>query len=175
MEPEDITSGHEGFDRLFHRFQRPLLAFFSRRTSDSGVAENLSQETFLRAFRYRHTYDPARRLSAWIFRIASNIHKDWLKGQGRPSIPLAPDPALQTLAALPEDTALARNELQAVLEAMADMPEKYRAVLLLKHYQRLKYSEIAAQLGLNEGTVKSRLNTAAGLLREKLRREGWMT
>ena len=67
-----------------------------------------------------------------------------------------------------------RDARDALKRAVLGLPEKYRTVLLMKHYRNLKYREMAQELGLNEGTVKSRLNTAAQLLRERLRREGWL-
>ncbi|MBI3893247.1 MAG: sigma-70 family RNA polymerase sigma factor [Candidatus Wallbacteria bacterium] len=166
-----------GFDDAFRRFRQPLLAFFSRRTTDGGAAENLLQETFLKAFRYWHTYDPSRRLSAWLFGIAGNLYRDWLHEEPRHSGPTAmfPQSAGDLALSDPEELAVERSARDAVREAIETLPEKYRTVLLMKHLQQMKYRDMAEELGLNEGTVKSRLNTAASLLREKLRREGWLS
>lgn len=164
------------FDEAFLRFRQPLLAYFARRTSDGGHAENLLQETFLKAFRYWHTYDPSRRFSGWLFGIAGNLYRDWLQDEPRHSGAAAiaahrpDDPALPT----PEETVLEHSAQQALRNALDTLPEKFRIVLVMKHYRQMRYRDIAQELGLNEGTVKSRMNTAASLLREKLRREGWL-
>jgi RNA polymerase sigma-70 factor (ECF subfamily) len=162
------------FEAAFRRFQRPLLAFFARRTGDGGAAENLSQETFLKVFRYWHTYDRSRQFSSWLFTIATNLYRDWVQAQPAPSLAVRETDGVAREETEPHAVAEARDAQGAVRRAVLTLPEKYRTVLLMKHYRNLRYREMALELGINEGTVKSRLNTAAGLLREKLEREGWL-
>lgn len=173
-DPPSACGEGDRFHDLFVRFQRPLLSFFTRRTSDGGTAEQLSQETFLRIFRHWNSFDSTRKASAWVFAIAGNLYRDWLRHRSRGEIAAAADlPDLSTERD-PESLALARDSREAVQRAVRALPEKYRTVLLMKHFKRMKYSDMAVELGLQEGTVKSRLHTAAGLLREALGREGWL-
>lgn len=188
MEPEQLqqvpglTAAADGpgpgeaasFDAAYRRFQRPLLAFFARRTGDGGAAENLLQETFLKVFRYWHTYDRSRQFSSWLFTIATNLYRDWVHAQPAPSLSVRESDGVAREATEPHAAAEARDAQEAVRRAVLALPEKYRTVLLMKHYRNLRYREMALELGINEGTVKSRLNTAAGLLRERLEREGWL-
>jgi RNA polymerase sigma-70 factor (ECF subfamily) len=146
---------------LMARWQRPLFQFLHRHTGGRDV-EDLQQETWLRAVRAAHRYDPERRFSTWLFQIAVNLCRDWHRR--RP--PDAVDPP-------DERAAEATGAVDAALDArrlLAALPEPQRAVVLLRYYHDLGEDEVADILGCPRGTVKSRLHHAMRRLLEIARR-----
>lgn len=158
---------------LVERYQRPVFALLSRmlhgRAPPAGV-EDLAQETFLRVFRALPGFDrtgPAR-LSTWILTIASRLAIDALRRRNLPTEPL--DPAAEPAATGDATDAGAERERLAALlrRAIDDLPPEYRAAFLLREYHELEYAEIADNLQVDLGTVKSRLSRARAALRRAL-------
>lgn len=156
---------------LVVRYQRALFALLARMLGPRGAVEDLAQETFLRAFRALPGFDrrgPAR-LSTWLLTIGSRLAIDELRRRG------APDEPLDDCALLADDRALAqvgRGSLQrALVKAVGLLPPQQRAAFLLREAHGLSYEEIAVALGIEVGTVRSRLSRARQLLRELLEDE----
>lgn len=140
-----------------------------RLSSDAGLAEDIAQETFLRAWINLHSFHPSSSLRNWLFRIAVNAALDVLRR--RPEEALE-DEAAQMLPDQAEDpeTALIEKERMTLLQkAMQALPEAARSVLILREYGGLSYHEIASVLDVPLGTVMSRLNYARNRLRELLK------
>jgi RNA polymerase sigma-70 factor, ECF subfamily len=158
---------------LVERYQRPVLALVSRMLrgyGDSGLVEDVAQETFLRVFRALPGFDrngPAR-LSTWILTIASHRTIDELR---RRRLELR---SLDAAGQEPEGDARAdesteRRMLARLIDrAVGDLAPEYKAAFVLREYHGLEYSEIAAALEIDLGTVKSRLNRARRRLRDAL-------
>jgi RNA polymerase sigma-70 factor (ECF subfamily) len=163
----------EAFAQLVKRWEKPIQRLAARMTGDPHRSEDLAQETFARLFARRKNYRPVGKLSTFLWRIALNLCYDELrriKRRGESSLD-GPDTdgvaILETLAAgeAAPDTCLAANErAQHVRQALLRLPEPYRAVLVLRHYENLKFREIGEVLGVPEGTVKSRMAEALSLL-----------
>jgi RNA polymerase sigma-70 factor (ECF subfamily) len=149
---------------------------------DAALAEDLTQECFLRVWRARHTYRPTAAFRTWLFTIARRLALDALKrprvevapldpeiGEGA-SGPLAAEVVARLEAADPEQAALARALEQAVETALSGMAAELREVVLLRDTEGLTYDEIAAIAGCPVGTVKSRLNAARARLRAAARK-----
>jgi RNA polymerase sigma-70 factor (ECF subfamily) len=159
---------HRAFAALVDRWERPIWRLCARMTGGSHRAEDLKQEVFSRLFEHRHHFRQGARLSTWLWRIAVNLCRDELRGvQRRDEEPLEADTALDTtrpeLAAPedPPDLALAtREESELVRQGLMQLPEIYRTVLVLRHYEGLKLREIAEVLDVPEGTVNSRMAEA---------------
>src|SRR5262245_58993116 len=152
---------------LVVKYQRPVFALLSRMLAPSGrlaLVEDLAQETFLRAFRALSAFDRAgrARLSTWILTIATRLGIDELRKQA-PSEPL--ERASRVAAPGHSD---ARLEARAIARALAELAPEYRAAFLLRELHDLEYAEIALALGIDLGTVKSRLFRARAALREAL-------
>lgn len=158
---------------LVEAYQHPVFALLSRLLGPSGRAglvEDLAQETFLRAFRALPAFDRAgrARLSTWILTIATRLALDELR---RPR--LATEPFDLASAVVPgparADADLERGTLRAALRrAISDLTPEYRAAFLLRELHELGYDEIARALGIDMGTVKSRLARARAALRAAL-------
>jgi len=156
------------FEEVVRRYQRRVYATALRILRRHDLADDVTQETFLRAHRALGSYDRGRPFGPWICRIAANLainhvrspearEEELADGQldGRPA-PGGEGPLQSVL----------EKEAQAVLEeAVGRLPPEQRAVFVLRAYDDLSYAEIADSLGLSVGTVMSRLSRA----RERLR------
>ena len=158
---------------LVERSQRPVAALVSRLLrgqSDPGLVEDIAQETFLRVFRALPTFDrhgPAR-LSTWILTIASHRAIDELRRRRLDTRPFDPT-AFEVPANDRADDTAERTMLARLLsDAIDSLSPEYRAAFVLREYHGLEYAEIAKALGIDLGTVKSRLNRARSRLREAL-------
>lgn len=165
----------EAFRSLIARHQEDLLRFLVRLTGDRQAADDIFQETFLQVHISADTFDPARRFKPWLFTIAANKARDLLRKRVRRqevdiSAPVnrdGGDAGGQTFVDLmkvnvppPEEglEALERDEM--VQRAIGRMPLALREILLLAYFQRLSYAQIADELQIPLGTVKSRLHSA---------------
>jgi RNA polymerase sigma-70 factor (ECF subfamily) len=149
-------------------YQRRLYALVARlMVTRPELIDDLAQESFVKVLRALPQFDPRgpARLSSWILTIAARTCLDVLKAK-RPTT----ESLSEALAAPsnPEREAAQRQMGRRVQEAMARLPEEMRAVVILRAYHDFDYDEIAAALGLELGTVKSRLGRARAALREAL-------
>ena len=158
-------------DRLMQRWQQPLQSYLARLVGDSHEARDLAQETFVRVFCHASRFRPGGRFSTWMFQIALNLARDHLRRRSRrpttslDSLAASPDAAPSPLRAT-EDAEIAA----AVREAIHELPDSFRDVVLLAAYQHLPHSEIALIVGTSVKAVESRLHRARGLLSARLRR-----
>jgi RNA polymerase sigma-70 factor (ECF subfamily) len=145
-----------------------VYRFALRLTGSRQEAEDLTQETFLRAWRRRgHLRDPDR-ARVWLFTIAKNLWNDRLRRKGRrPTLvePLEEDPP--STAAAPDHDVMVREDLRRVLEAMDSLPARQREVLYLRACEELSLSEIAAVLGISSEAAKASLCEARKRLRQR--------
>jgi RNA polymerase sigma-70 factor, ECF subfamily len=160
------------FEQLVRRWQEPIGRIVGHLLGPRAEVDDLCQEVFVRVLRACERYQPSFAFSTWMYRIALNVARDsHRRDKRRPQQPLADHDAAST--ALPPADVLARQETSnALSEAVAALPETLREVLVLKHFGRLSFSEVAIATGLPLGTVKSRMRTALEKLRGELRRRG---
>jgi RNA polymerase sigma-70 factor, ECF subfamily len=153
----------EAFALLVERWEGPIQNLCTRMLGDAHRGEDVAQETFVRVFAKRKEYEARAKFSTFLWRVALNLCYDELRRRDRRrELPLDGefDERVEENAsdALPPDAALARDETaERVRDALMTLPETYRSVLVLRHYEDLKFREIADVLGIPEGTVKSRM------------------
>ncbi|HPU02186.1 MAG TPA: sigma-70 family RNA polymerase sigma factor [Bacillota bacterium] len=141
-----------------------------RYTGDRFLAEDIAQETFLRAFARLQSYDRSRPAAPWLFRIALNLCRNRLRSARE--IPVG-ERAISGKAnpeAEPEQAYLQQETEQELAAALQALPPIYREVLILKHVNELSYAEISAILGLNLSLVKNRLYRGRIMLRQALQK-----
>jgi RNA polymerase sigma-70 factor (ECF subfamily) len=145
------------------------------------LAEDLAQEVFLKAYRALGSFDPARKFSSWLFKIAHNTTIDHLRKTELPTVPLeAETPEDRGLAQVLEDTSTVTPEHRllgtdlgvALVESIQELRPAYREVILLRHRENLSYQEIVEVTGASLGTVKTNLHRARKDLAERLRARG---
>jgi len=157
---------HRAFVQLLERWEEPIGRLCVRMTGDVHRGEDLTQDTFARVFEKRKSFQPNARFSTWLWRIALNLCYDELRRINRRSESLLDADENATVAGQREiaaetpapDVQMAeREEGELVRRALLQLPEIYRGVLVLRHYEKLKLREIAEILEIPEGTVNSRL------------------
>ena len=159
------------------RYQGPVFGLIVRMVRDPGLAEDLSQETFIKAHRALSSYDRTRKFSSWLFKIAHNTAIDSLRRKKLKTVPLDQpigEDQNATLGELIEDPdafsplRLAEGaDLVTVLEeALALLPDEAREVVVLRFAEGLSYQEIAEVMDLPIGTVKTHIHRA----RQRLKR-----
>lgn len=165
----DARNGsHEAFGELVVRYERRVLKVIRRFIPDQEMATDLVQESFIRAYERIEQFDPARRFGPWLFRLAVNLTYDHLRKvrrRGRWALfseageDRSPDPAV----ADPRAEIDLSQEVQVVL---AEIPEAYRTVLVLRDLEGFCTSELAAITDRSEATIRWRLAEARKMFRE---------
>jgi RNA polymerase sigma-70 factor (ECF subfamily) len=167
IERAGVGRDQRAFAELVRRHEGKVRGLLLRLTASPVVADDLGQETFLRAFRGLEHFEGRARFSTWIYRIAYNVflnYKTRTKQFGS-----LPEGLLERRAAPRDEMAPERQDLRHDLDlAVAALPDRYRAVITLYYLQELSYPEIAECLELPLGTVKTHLHRAKRLLRDEL-------
>jgi RNA polymerase sigma-70 factor (ECF subfamily) len=168
----------ESFNQLILRWERPIYALAYRVLGRDEDARDVCQETFLRAFRGLAAFKGQAKFSSWLYRIALNLCRDWIRRERRNPVVQAPDGVelldiaaeRQPVEAI-EDYVARQDMNRAVARAMLTLPEEQRTAIILKEYQGLTFREIADLLGCPLSTVKTRLYQGLTVLRRQLEDE----
>ena len=174
----DVKEGDDAsFDLLLQRYRTPLVNFLFRMVRDVATAEDLAQEVFLRVYRARKQYSPTARFTTWLFRIATNLALNSVRDNRHRMMEVSIDvPADEDQAPveLPsremriDEHMAERDRTQFIRRAVASLPEKQRAAVLLHKYEEMDYGEIARVLDCSESALKSLLFRAYETLRVEL-------
>jgi RNA polymerase sigma-70 factor (ECF subfamily) len=157
------------FDKLYRRYSRPVFGLALRRLGDRGRAEDAVQETFVSIWRSASTYKPERGPGApWLYGVARNAIVDRSRARNEPAAE-APDQASAEIG--PDERAEQSWTAWQVHGALERLPEREREVVALAYWSDLSQSEVAAQLGIPLGTVKTRTRSALMHLAEILEGE----
>ncbi len=167
----------EAFEQIVRRYQRPVIGLIARMTGDRALAEDLAQDTFVKAFRNLGTFDPARRLSSWLFRIAHNTTLDALR-RIKPEVveldALSAGDRRRDPPAPPVADGLEQAALGAALgQALQALRPGYRAAIALRYDQDLPFDEIGQILGVPEVTARTYVHRARKELAQALEAIGW--
>ncbi|MCA1583361.1 MAG: sigma-70 family RNA polymerase sigma factor [Acidobacteria bacterium] len=169
----------ESFNQLVKRWERPIYALAYRTIGREEDARDVCQETFLRAFRGLRGFKGEAKFSSWLYRIALNLCRDWIRRQRRtPTVPMPDGLDLMELAGEQgpvesiEDLVARREMGRAVAEAMRHLPDEQRTAIVLKEYHGLTFQEIADLQGCPLSTVKTRLYQGLSVLRRHLHQTG---
>jgi RNA polymerase sigma-70 factor (ECF subfamily) len=180
---EATKAGNDAaFAELVRRYRNQITNYVYRMTNDYDLGVDLAQETFMRVYAAAERYQTSYAFSTYIYRIATNLAISELRRRKRRRLVSLTSffheretPSDTSELEIPDkgplqDVTVVEDERRAaVARAIATLPEKYRAPLVLRDVEERSYEEIASILGMNEGTVKSRINRARTFLRDKLR------
>jgi RNA polymerase sigma-70 factor, ECF subfamily len=166
-------------NELMNRWQQPLVGFIYRYIGRQPEALDLAQETFVRVYETRHRYIVRGKFSTWLFAIAANLCRNYLRWRQRRGEPVAENWDTEE-AELPEssqspddspDQAAIRSESISLIRAAIDkLPHDLKTAILLNEYQSLSYAEISSVLRCSVKAVEMKLYRARQLLRGKLSR-----
>jgi RNA polymerase sigma-70 factor (ECF subfamily) len=136
-------------------------------TLDRNLAEDLTQETMIRAIQRIGQFGGRARFSTWLIAIATNLYMDWLRKQKRERR-LEADAIQSALLAPASEGETGSGEVAALMERLQELPRDVALPVILKHYYGYTYEEIAGMMGIPEGTVKSRIFNGIRSLRRGL-------
>jgi RNA polymerase sigma-70 factor (ECF subfamily) len=165
----------ESFNQLIVRWERPIYALAYRVIGREEDARDVCQDAFLRAYRALPGFKGQAKFSSWLYRIALNLCRDWIRRQRRAPVMQPPEGVelvdLQSESGPVEsiEELVSRRELSAVVaEAMELLPEEQRTAIVLKEYHGMTFQEIADLQGCPLSTVKTRLYQGLSVLRRHL-------
>ncbi len=172
----DTTS----FELLLVKYRSPMVNYLTRMVQNQGVAEELSQEVFLRVYKARESYEPAAKFTTWLYRIATHLALNSIRDRRHEKNQCSLQEEVEDrhkfevrdTRANREQEMVAETRLQVVRLAIADLPEKQRAAVIMHKYQELDYVHIAGALGCSVSAVKSLLFRAYETLRARLQHLG---
>ncbi len=173
-----LEGDQSAYARLRHKYWGPLNAMLFRMVRNELDAEDLTQEAFIKAFSSLASFNFQYAFSTWLYKIASNNCIDYLRKRRLKTVSMdepirtnkgememqLPD----TSAIAPDAPMTAQERTKILQEAIADLPEKYRIVIELRHHREMEYQDIAEELDLPLGTVKAHLFRARAQLLKRL-------
>ena len=167
----------EAYSELVGRYWKMVSVICYQKTRNFSDAEDMAQESFVKAYSAIHTLRDPARFGAWLYNIASRTSIDWLRRKRRelPSVSIDQLAERRVQIAAPDHTGEQvemRDLHDRAMQAVDELPEKYSLVLTLRYVRRMSYREIAEHLGEPAGTVSNRLHRAAEMLRRALTKEG---
>jgi len=163
-------SDGRAFAELLRRHQGKVRGLLLRLAGDRTLADDLAQEAFLRSYRGLAGFEGRARFSTWLYRIAYNVY---LNHRSRTKVHAALPENFENGTAAPESAmSQSRSDLRRdLVTAIGELPDRYRAVIMLYYLEDVSYPEIAEILELPIGTVKTHLHRAKRLLRTHM--HGW--
>ena len=167
---EAQSGNQEAFSRLVTRYSGRIYTAAYSFLRNMDDASDIVQEVFIRAYRNISSFDSVRPLYPWLYRIARNLCINKVKNMNSRNVSL-PEWELRARTDDPETRYMKQQEADAVLHAMKKLPEKFREIIELKHFQECSYQEIAEILDIPVGTVMSRLYNARMKLKDELSKE----
>ena len=165
----------KAYAELMSLYRDSIYIMLMKIVKNSDDAEDLTLETFGKAFRYLDKYTPQYAFSTWLFRIAVNNSIDYIRHKNNSpqcieedlsSTPMLIDRSPSTTTPTPEQEVMDKQRVRMLQLAVEQLPEKYRKVVELRYYQELSYDEIAQELGLSLSNVKIQLMRAKNMLSE---------
>lgn len=179
---ENLKAGDPAaFDQLVNRYSSDIYALLARLTEDTEEAKDLTQETFLRVLRNIKSFRGEADIKTWLFRIAINESRNrrrwWMRRKKNVTVSLEAETETLGLneriaspnSENPEMAAINHERGQAIRQALQELPQNYREVIVLRDIEGLTYEEIASALQANVGTIKSRIARGRDELRRKLK------
>ncbi|MBV9769748.1 MAG: RNA polymerase sigma factor [Bryobacterales bacterium] len=172
-----VCAGDEpSFETLLDRHRRQVVNHLYRVVRNRAIAEELTQDVFLRVFRFRNRYQPEAKFSTWLFRITTNVALNWRRDTRRETTHLRLDAALQYNRRIqlpdrtprPDQQLLAEYYANEIRAAVQSLPTKQLAAVLMHKYEGLDYAAIAEELNCSIPALKSLLFRAYETLRRRL-------
>ncbi len=178
-----LAGDSSAYAGLVNRYQKPVFGLIVRMLGDPGVAEEIAQESFIRAYTHLSSFDQNRKFSSWLFRIAHNATIDELRKRRHTMVPLETESdadrldLLEVLAdqrtADPERRASGSALREDLEEILRDLRPEYAEVMVLRFIEELAYEEIAEVMDLPLGTVKTYIHRARHRVAKLIAQRGW--
>jgi RNA polymerase sigma-70 factor (ECF subfamily) len=162
----------EAFRLIFDRYSRPVIGFIYDMVSDRELAEELTQETFVRAFRAIHRMKPETKLSTWLFGIARNVARESLRARTRANMQVTLEHEsvmdVSDQKSIPVDRLLSKELNELIRRALEALDDDKRLVFTLKVFHQCSYEEIAEITGFSLAKLKTDLHRARAEMRRRI-------
>jgi RNA polymerase sigma factor (sigma-70 family) len=173
-----LTGDQKSYSEIVSRYHEQIYHFIYRMVKDTAQAEDLAQETFIKAFRALATFNSDYAFSTWLYKIAANNCIDFFRKKKLKTFSL--DTPIQVKDGevhrdfadrdqTPEHELMSQERTNQIQFAIDSLPEKYKEAILLRHHKDKSYEEIADELSIPLGTVKVRIFRAREMLKSKLK------
>lgn len=163
---EVLAGNKEAYGLLIHKYENKIYTLLLRMIHDSQDAQDLTQECFIKAYHYLHSFDPERKFSSWLYRIASNLCLNALQARQKKQLhPGELEEKWLVEEDSPESILLRKEHVSEIREVVDELPEHYRMVLLLRYLEDMSYQEISTVLDIPISTVQVRIHRAKIKLR----------
>jgi RNA polymerase sigma-70 factor (ECF subfamily) len=167
------------YNQLVNRFKDRLLNFIYRFVNDLDLAEDLVQDTLLKLYTHKDSYQEIAKFSTWLYTIAANLARTELRKKKRRKTfsvtELSRDDREFIIASSdvdPSEDLSSQNFEKSVQRALAELPDDFKTIIILRDIQELSYDEISKIVDVPLGTVKSRINRGRVKLQQLLKKKG---
>lgn len=151
---------------LFERYNKRIFNFLARMTMDRTVAEDLTQNVFVRMIKYRHSYREGAKFQSWIYQVARNIFSDHYQETRNHRRGFVDVEKIQGVMADSNETQMMDEREELLHRSLARLDEDQRELLVLTRFQHMKYEEVAAIMDTTVANIKVRVHRAIAKLRE---------
>ncbi|PAV29137.1 RNA polymerase factor sigma C [Virgibacillus profundi] len=160
----------ELIDQMMTQYGQEILHLAYSYVNSKEIAEDLTQEIFIKCYNSLHTFKGKSKLRTWLWQIAINHCKDYLKSWYYKNVTQAENEKLfdKAQAISVEQAFIQKDEDEKLVNAIMDLPVKYREVIFLFYFEDLTIKELATLIGINQNTIKTRLKRAKELLKKRL-------
>ncbi|MCS7086283.1 MAG: sigma-70 family RNA polymerase sigma factor [Bacteroidia bacterium] len=169
-----IDGDGKAFENLMQKYRKSVYYLVFKIVRNAEDAEDLTQDTFVKAYSFIHKFDSKFAFSTWLFKIATNNCIDFIRRRKMQTLPLnapqnpndasSPVLQLQDRGPIPSDSLVLKERREHLMFAIDRLPERYRKLLHLRYFDELSYEEVAQRLGVPMGTIKAQLHRARELL-----------
>ena len=170
IEAFEIEDKEDLIDEIMNKYGQEVLQLVYSYVNNKEVAEDLTQDIFVKCYKSLHTYKGNSNLKTWLWRIAINHCKDYLKSWYNKKVIVTEDDftCMESQKESVEQTVIQNAEDRELASAVMNLPIKYREVIYLFYYEELSIKEIATVIEVKENTIKTRLKKAKELLKKGL-------
>ncbi|MFJ8067110.1 sigma-70 family RNA polymerase sigma factor [Psychrobacillus sp. NPDC096426] len=165
----EIDDQEDLMNEMMNRYGQDLLRLVYSYVNNKEIAEDLTQDIFVKFYKSLHTFKGKSKLKTWLWRIAINHCKDFLKSWYNKNVIITEDTTyIQTKKDMVEEVVIQREVDDQLVSALMTLPIKYREVIYFYYYEELLMKEISVLTEVSVNTVKTRLRRAKELLEERL-------
>lgn len=169
-EMNEIENGADAIDEIMIRYGQEILQLSFSYVKNKQIAEDLTQEIFVKCYKSLHTYSGKSKFRTWLWRIASNHCKDYLKSWYNKNVFTTDyQPIYDSIQSdSVEQTVIQEEQDDQLASAVMELPVNYREVIYLFYFEEMSIKEISVVTEVKENTIKTRLKRAKELLKERL-------
>ncbi|MBA2176050.1 sigma-70 family RNA polymerase sigma factor [Halobacillus locisalis] len=166
----DIQDKDKAIQEIMDTYGQSVLQLVYAYVKNKAVAEDLTQEIFVKCYKNLHKYNGKSKLKTWLWSIAINHSKDYLRSWYNRNVVVSERKVMRVEDgdAGPEEEVIQNDVDKELVNAIMKLPTKYREVIYLYYYEELNTREMAKVLRINENTIKTRLKRAKVMLKEQL-------